>query len=270
MSNSSSRAVFSRLPPQISRFVAIGLIALCAGCAVKQTPPAMPTADELARRQRIERVQTTLNDGLKQYEAGSYEAAMKNLLLALDSGVLTVPQQLVARKHMAFIQCVNNRELICKEEFEKAFLLDPNFNLTPAETGHPTWGPIFRVVRTEIELRKSGKSLPAPVVKVIPPAEKIMSEAMKAYEDADYPKATKLFQDAQKEKLAPAELIRALKFTAFSHCLTNQLTLCRNEFEQILQLNPAFELDAAEAGHPSWGPPFRAVKAKQKQVPAKK
>lgn len=254
----------------MGRYVAIGLIALCAGCAVKPAPTAAPTSEELARRQRVERVQTTLNDGLKQYEAGSYEAAMKSLLVALDSGILTVPQQLVARKHMAFIQCVNNRELICKEEFEKAFLLDPNFNLTPAEAGHPTWGPIFRVVRTEIELRKTGRVIAAPVVKPLPPAEKMMGDAMKAYDEADYPKAIKLLQDAQKEKLAPAELIRALKFTAFSYCLTNQLTLCRNEFEKILQLNPAFELDAAEAGHPSWGPPFRAVKAKQKQVPAKK
>lgn len=241
-----------------------------SGCVVPPTAPPGPTAEEVARRQRVERAQSNLDEGLKQYEAGNYADAMSKLLVALDSGVLSVPQQLVARKHMAFIQCVNNRELICKEEFEKAFLLDPKFDLTPAEAGHPTWGPIFRLVKTEIELRKSGKPLPAPVVKVLSPGEKVMAEAMKAYEEADYPKAIKLYQDALKETLNVTDQIQALKYLAFSYCLTNKMTLCRSEFEKILQLNPTFELDAAEAGHPAWGPPFKTVKAKQKQAPAKK
>ncbi|MEO8102278.1 MAG: TssQ family T6SS-associated lipoprotein [Betaproteobacteria bacterium] len=246
------------------------IVAVLAGCATAPPPAAVSAPEELARRQRIERAEANLADGMKQYEAGSYDEAMRNLLIALDSGVLSVPQQLSARKHMAFIQCVNNRELVCKEEFEKAFLLDPKFDLTPAEAGHPTWGPIFRVVRAEIELRRSGKSLPPPVVKIPTSGEKLIADATKAYEEADYQKAIKLFQDALKETLTPAEQIQAHKNVAFSFCLTNRLTLCRAEFEKILKLNPAFELDAAEAGHPSWGPPFRTVKAKQKHAPAKK
>ena len=270
MSRFCSRAKLPHLPAQIRIFVAAGLIAILASCAVKPFTTAATAPEELAQRQRIERAQSNLNNGLKQYEAGNYDDARTNLLIALDSGVLSVPQQSNARKHMAFIQCVNNRELVCKEEFEKAFLLDPKFDLTPAEAGHPTWGPIFRLVRTEIELRKSGKSAPVQVVKTPTPGEKAIAEAMKSYEDADYPKTIKLLQDSLKETLAPATQIQALKYMAFSYCLTNRLTLCRAEFEKILQLNPAFELDAAEAGHPSWGPPFRTVKAKQKQAPAKK
>lgn len=270
MSRFCSRAILFNLPTQIRIGVAVGLIAISAGCAVNPSAPALSAPEDLARRQRIERAQTNLNDGLKQYEAGSYDDSMKNLLIALDSGVLSVPQQLSARKHMAFIQCVNNRELVCKEEFEKAFLLDPRFDLSPAEAGHPTWGPIFRLVKTEVELRKSGKVLPAQIVKTPTPGEKLIAEAKKMYEDADYPKAIKHFQDSLKETLTPADQIQALKYIAFSYCLTNRLTLCRAEFEKILLLNPGFELDAAEAGHPSWGPPFRSVKARQKQAPAKK
>lgn len=250
--------------------VAMGLIAIIAGCALNPPAPAGPSPEEQARRLRIERAQTNLNDGLKQYEAGSYDEAKTSLLVALDSGVLSLSQQLIARKHMAFIQCVNNRELVCKEEFEKAFLLDPKFDLSPAEAGHPTWGPIFRLVKTETELRKSGKSLPVQVVKTPTPGEKLVAEGMKAYEEADYQKAIKHFQDSLKETLTPVDQIHTLKYIAFCYCLTNRQTLCRAEFEKILQLNPAFELDAAEAGHPSWGPPFRTVKAKQKQAPAKK
>lgn len=243
---------------------------MLGACAVPPAAPKGPTPEELARQQRIERAQNNLNEGIRLYEAGAYEDSLKNLLIALDSGVLTAPQQLTARKHLAFIQCVNNRELICKEEFEKAFALDPNFELSPAEVGHPTWGPIFRLVKAEMELKKSGRSLPVVPVKPPTAGEKILAEAMKAYDDADYNKAIKLFQDAAKEALPPADQIRALKFTAFSYCLTNRMSLCRAEFERILQLDPAFELEAAEAGHPSWGPSFRMVKAKQKQAPAKK
>lgn len=240
-----------------------------AACAVPPTAPpkpAGPSAEDLAKQQRIQRAQAALADGLKQYEQGAFEDAMKSLLIALDSAVLTTPQQLNARKHIAFIQCVNNREVVCKEEFEKAFALDPKFELTAAESGHPTWGPIYRLVRTEIEIRKSGKALPSPVVKLPTPGEKAIAEARKAYDDADYTKSAKLFQDALKETLTVAEKIVTLKFTAFSYCLTNRLTLCRGEFEKILQIDPNFELDAAEAGHPSWGPPFKTVKAKQKQA----
>jgi tetratricopeptide (TPR) repeat protein len=243
------------------------LALLIAGCATPQpaTPPR-PSAEDVARQQRIERAQSVLTEGLKQYEQGAFEDSMKSLLIALDSGVLTVPQQLNARKHMAFIQCVNNREVVCKEEFEKAFALDPKFELSAAESGHPTWGPIYRLVKTELEIKKSGKVLPAPIVKIPTPGEKALAEAMKAYDEADYPKAIKLLQDTLKENLTPVERIKTLKFTAFSYCLTNRLTLCRAEFEKILQIEPNFDLETAEAGHPSWGPPFKTVKAKQKQA----
>lgn len=270
MSRFFSRPLLLPSAAKIRAGVAAGIIMLVAGCANTPSVPSGAAPEELARRQRIERAQTNLNDGLKQYEAGSYEGAKTNLLIALDSGVLSVPQQLNARKHMAFIQCVNNRELVCREEFEKAFLLDPKFDLSPAEAGHPTWGPIFRLVRTEIELRKSGRTQPLSPMQTQTVGQKLIAEAMKTYENADYPKAIKLFQESLKETLTPLEQIQVLKLMAFSYCLTNRLTLCRAEFEKILQLNPAFELDAAEAGHPSWGPPFRTLKAKQKLAPAKK
>ena len=247
----------------------IALLAV-AGCVAPPPAAVVSAPEELIRKQRIERAELSLASGLKQYDAGVYTDAMGNLLIALDSGVLSPPQQLSARKHMAFIQCVNNRELACKEEFEKAFLLDPKFELSPAEAGHPTWGPIFRLVKTEIDLRKSGKSLPVPIAKIQTPGERMVGEAMKAYDDADYPKAIKFFQDALNESSAQADKIQIHKFIAFSYCLTMRLALCRTEFEKILSLDPAFELNAAEAGHPSWGPPFRTVKAKQKQAPAKK
>ena len=36
---------------------------------------------------------------------------------------------------------------------------------------------------------------------------------------------------------------------------------------RALELDPKFELSAAEAGHPIWGPIFRGLKAKQPKQP---
>ena len=263
-----------RVQQQILCVAILVIFLLLTGCVV---PPVVgvkgSTAEEVARQQRLERAQNNLADGLKRYEAGAYDESMRSFLLALDSGVLTIAQQITARKNMAFTHCVNNREAACKEEFEKAFALDAKFDLPAAEAGHPTWGPIFRLVKTEIELRNSGRSLPAPLK---PPTagEKLMADGAVSYDAADYPKAIKTYQEALKETLVDTDQIRAHKFLAFSYCLSNRVTLCRAEFEKVFQLKADFDLEPAEAGHPSWGPSFRTVKAKQKNAnpatPAKK
>ena len=49
-----------------------------------------------------------------------------------------------AYKYLAFIHCVSGREKLCYDSFKKALALNPDFELTPAEAGHPLWGPVFR------------------------------------------------------------------------------------------------------------------------------
>ena len=246
------------------------LLALVAGCATPPQKPSGPTPEEIAKQQRVDRAKSNLNDGLRKYDGGSYDEAMKNFLLALDSGQLQMADQLNARKHMAFVHCLSGREANCKEEFEKVFALDAKFELSPAEAGHPIWGPIYRVTRTEFELRKSGSALPATTVKPMSPGEKLIQEGMKSYEAAEYNKAIKSFQDALKEPLLESNQVVARKFMAFSYCLTNRTTLCRTEFEAIFKLDENFDLAPAEAGHPAWGPSFRTVKAKRKPATPKK
>lgn len=251
-------------------FVAAALLSLMAGCAVPPQKPSGPTAEEIAKQERVDRALTNLKDGLKKYDSGNYDEAMNNFLRALDSGQLPLPEQLMARKHMAFVHCLSGREANCKEEFEKIFTLDAKFDLTPAESGHPIWGPIFRLTRTESELRRTGRALPALVAKAMSPGERLLQEGLKTYEDAEYNKAIKSFQDALKEALTDANQMTAHKFMAFSYCLTNRTTLCRAEFESIFKIDANFDLLPAEAGHPSWGPSFRTVKAKQKTLSPKK
>ena len=254
---------FQSPSPAWRQTLALLVAAVLAGCATP-VQQSGPTPEEVAKQERLERANGSLAEGLKQYDAGNYDAATKGFLVALDSGLLGVAQQLNARKHMAFIQCVSSRESNCKEEFEKAFSLDPKFDLSAAEAGHPTWGPVFRNVKSELEARRSGRSAVMPTVKLQTAGEKLIAEAMTAYDAADYNKSAKGFQDALKEALSMEDQLKARKLTAFSYCLSNRMTLCRLEFDKILQAKADFDLLPAEAGHPSWGPSFRAAKSRAK------
>lgn len=89
---------------------------------------------------------TALGAGLKQYEEGFYEESAKNLQEAIDLGVPD-RQRANAHKHLAFIHCSSSRERECRDEFRKALAADPAFELAPAESGHPVWGPIFRSLK---------------------------------------------------------------------------------------------------------------------------
>lgn len=182
---------------------------------------------------------STLAAGLRQYEDGEYAEAARNLEGAIDLG-LHDGERARAHKHLAFIHCASNRERSCREEFRKALTIDPQLELTPAEAGHPVWGPLF------ITLRAS----PSP-----------FKLALQQYDAGDYAESAKNFQDAIREGLGDKERAAAHKHLAFIHCASNRERLCRDEFRRALAADPALELTDAEAGHPMWGPIFITVKA---------
>ena len=235
------------------------LLITLASCAMfpATPPPKTAPAPEPTIPPRTERALANLADGLKRYDAGNFEEAKTSFLLAADSGVLTTAQQLDARKHMAFIYALQNRESSAREEFEKAFSLDAKFELTPAEAGHPKWGPVYRQVKADIATRRTGWFAAKPPTQ----SERLFNEAMIAYDAGDYAKAVQLFTDIQKEAIATPERIKVHKQTAFGYCLLKKRRLCSGEFSKILKLQSGFELSAAEAGHPSWGATFRKAQA---------
>lgn len=55
----------------------------------------------------------------------------------------TPRERLSAAKYTAFSYCVSGRQALCRETFDSAFRLDPAFDLSPGEHGHPLWGPAF-------------------------------------------------------------------------------------------------------------------------------
>jgi Tfp pilus assembly protein PilF len=183
----------------------------------------------------------TLGIGVRQYDDGDYADAARNVQSAIDLG-LTDTERARAYKYLAFMHCASNRERACREAFRKALNINPDFQLSPAEAGHPVWGPIFA----------SMKATGSP-----------FKVALQQYDDGDYDSSAKNFQEAIKAGLADKDLANAHKHLAFIHCAANRERQCRDEFRKALVADPALELEAAEAGHPAWGPIFRAVKAER-------
>jgi len=207
---------------------ALALVAVLAGCS------AQPLRDLLQGSKGA----ASLAVGLREYENGDYAEAARNLQGALDLG-LTDSERANARKHLAFIDCASGRERACREEFRKALAIDPALELSPAEAGHPAWGPVFASL-------KAG-----------PGALKL---ALQQYEAGDYAESAKSFQGAIKEGLDDNQRANAHKHLAFIHCAAGRERPCRDEFRKALVADPTLELEPAEAGHPLWGPIFRAVK----------
>jgi len=93
------------------------------------------------------KAENMLDQGIRQYDDGNYKVASRNIQAALDAG-LTTRSQARAHKYLAFIHCVSEEQAQCRDEFRRALEIDPNMKLKAEEAGHPTWGPVFRSVKT--------------------------------------------------------------------------------------------------------------------------
>jgi hypothetical protein len=81
------------------------------------------------------------------------------------------------------------------------------------------------------------------------------------YNNGDYNGAIRRLGLADVTGGSKTTQLAALKYTAFSYCLTSRQTLCRQQFDKALKLDSSFDLEPGEHGHPLWGPVF--VKAKK-------
>jgi Tfp pilus assembly protein PilF len=122
---------------------AVGAL-LLAGC---QTEPMRAMQADFRSLIGSSKGEPALAVGLRQYEEGNYAEASKQLQAAIDQG-LGRSDRVKAHKHLAFMHCVSGRTSACREEFRKALAMEPDLDLSPAEAGHPTWGPVFRSVKT--------------------------------------------------------------------------------------------------------------------------
>ena len=122
----------------------------------------------------LAKAEQMLADGIVKYDSGDYDASLKLLEGALKEGLKEKPDQVRAMKHMAFNLCLKEKYRDCRNEFVKIYDVDENFDLTPAEAGHPSWTRTFAAAKAQAkralhdkatrEAREKAKAPPAAAV----------------------------------------------------------------------------------------------------------
>ncbi|TCW75932.1 type VI secretion protein [Burkholderia sp. SRS-46] len=88
-----------------------------------------------------------LDSARAAYDTGDYGRTIAILSHAHEIDGADTDTQVAAHKLLAFSYCVTNRVATCRAEFAKVLALNPRFDLSPAEKGHPIWGPAFEAAR---------------------------------------------------------------------------------------------------------------------------
>lgn len=130
--------------------VVAGLLVL-TGCAVG--PSTVGLSEVLERP-----AERALWEGLRLYDEGQPLAAETALQRALQTGLASTRDRVLAHKLLAFVACAHERVPECEARFRAALALDPTLQLSRAEAGHPQWGPVFQ----RLQAAPAGSSRPPP------------------------------------------------------------------------------------------------------------
>lgn len=87
-----------------------------------------------------------------------------------------------------------------------------------------------------------------------------LRDGIRLYNEGEFDDAIKRLSSRDITNGSTATRVSALKYTAFSYCVTSRTEQCRQAFERALKLNPKFDLAPGERGHPQWGPVFTRAK----------
>lgn len=123
-------------------------LAASAAQAAAAALAAVPPVDPAAEREKA------LAKALETYADGRYEDAIVELDALIGAPELTLAAQVGIHKTVAFSHCALQQLKQCRQSFEAALQLDPSFQLTEAERGHPVWGREFRTVRAALSRKR--------------------------------------------------------------------------------------------------------------------
>jgi tetratricopeptide (TPR) repeat protein len=88
-----------------------------------------------------------------------------------------------------------------------------------------------------------------------------LREGIRLYNEGDFNGAIKRLGSSDIRAGSPARIrVAALKYTAFSYCVTSRPKQCEQAFEKALKIDPDFTLESGEQGHPLWGPVFERAR----------
>lgn len=95
----------------------------------------------------------------------------------------------------------------------------------------------------------------------LPPARKALNAGIELYKAGNFNGAIKQLTTAPELQQADTPLqLEALKYAAFSYCVTKRVTRCRQQFAKAFKLDKSFDLSAGEKGHPLWTPSFERAR----------
>lgn len=130
----------------VYRDVRTQLIAEREAASGRKSTKALPKAEQM------------LADGIVKYDSGDYDASLKLIEGAMKEGLKDKSDQVRAMKHMAFNLCLKEKYRECRTEFVKIYEVDENFDLTPAEAGHPSWTKTFLAAKAQAKKAQQDKA----------------------------------------------------------------------------------------------------------------
>jgi hypothetical protein len=93
-----------------------------------------------------------------------------------------------------------------------------------------------------------------------PREQSALREGIHLYNEGDYNGAIRRLNSRDIAGGPVTARVTALKYTAFSYCVTSRPAQCQHAFEKAIKLDPSFDLAPGEHGHPLWGPVFARAK----------
>lgn len=118
-----------------------------AGCATNANSPgaSLPAQDSPQAQQALQQLRD-------DYNQGRYGAVIRSV--ALDGRLhdeASLATRTEAYKLQAFSYCVQDYKQLCEESFTRILQLQADYDLSPAEKGHPQWGPVFTSVQSRYQ-----------------------------------------------------------------------------------------------------------------------
>jgi hypothetical protein len=92
-------------------------------------------------------------------------------------------------------------------------------------------------------------------------ASATLREGIRLYTNGDFTAAIAKLDAPEIQNANIATRTSALKYTAFSYCVTQRPVPCRQAFDKALRLDAGFALAPGEEGHPMWGPVYDKARA---------
>lgn len=92
------------------------------------------------------------------------------------------------------------------------------------------------------------------------PAQQALASGIEAYNKGDFNNAIKRLSAPEIANADKPTQLSALKYSAFSYCVTKRQTQCTQQFVKAFKLDRSFELAPGEKGHPLWTQAFERAK----------